>query len=270
MIMGYLTDPFDMMGMTEEELAGFMAMYLGSMLLSFAISAVWYILNSMGLYTIAKNREIKNPWLAWIPVGSAWILGSISDQYQYVVKGRERNKRKSLLILQAVLYVALVVVMVLCFSIVGDALKYGTSGNIPESVAMQVGMTALAMVGVYLVMMGVAIANMIIAYIAEYDLYRSCDPSNATLFLVLSILLNLNPIFVFLCRKKELGMPPRRPAPNAYIPPQNGWQNASYTPPQNTWQAPPPVPPVPPVPPRAEPWQAPNPTNEPWEKGDKY
>ena len=49
-------------------------------------------------------------------------------------------------------------------------------------------------------------------YIAVYDIYRSCDPDNAVLFLILTIVVPLcYPILLFCCRKKELGMPPRRP-----------------------------------------------------------
>lgn len=45
-------------------------------------------------------------------------------------------------------------------------------------------------------------------YIALYRIYKSCDPKNTTLFLVLSILFNITmPFFLFACRKKDLGMP---------------------------------------------------------------
>lgn len=46
-------------------------------LVSLAFSAVTYILQSLGLYTVAKRRGINNPWLAWLPIGNVWILGSI-------------------------------------------------------------------------------------------------------------------------------------------------------------------------------------------------
>ena len=80
-----------------------LAVYMLIAFVSFAFSVASYILYSMGLYTIANRRGIHNGWLAWLPVGDAWILGSISDQYQYVVKGKIRNRRKVMLWL----YVAL-------------------------------------------------------------------------------------------------------------------------------------------------------------------
>ena len=36
-----------------------------------------YILASLGLYKLASNQGIQNPWLAWIPVANMYILGKI-------------------------------------------------------------------------------------------------------------------------------------------------------------------------------------------------
>jgi hypothetical protein len=40
-----------------------------------------------------------------------------------------------------------------------------------------------------------------------YDLYCSCDPDSSVLYLGLSILVNIGPIFYFIFRNKDLGMP---------------------------------------------------------------
>ena len=51
-------------------------------------------------------------------------------------------------------------------------------------------------------------------YIALYDLYQSCEPGNAVLYLLFSILLNVTlPFFVFACRDSDEGMPARQPEP---------------------------------------------------------
>ena len=83
---------------------------------SFLLSVAMYVFGSLGLYTLASRRGIRNPWLAWIPVVNVWIIGSLSDQYRYVVKGEEKNKRKTLLILHIinfVLGIALLVFLIL-------------------------------------------------------------------------------------------------------------------------------------------------------------
>ena len=63
----------------------------------FGIAA--YILTSLAIYTVSRRRGLKNAWLAWVPVINCWLLGSLSDQYQYVVKGENKSKRKWLMIL---------------------------------------------------------------------------------------------------------------------------------------------------------------------------
>lgn len=186
----------------------FVAYYL----ILIAIGVVSYVFRALSLYTISKRRGIHNPWLSWIPVGDMWILGSISDQYQYVVKGKVRNRRKvllgftiALLALVVVMYISLIAMLIQAFA---DPSMAAGIGSI-----LQILLAALGMIAV-------SIAAIVYQYLAVYDLFRSCEPDNAVLFLVLSILFGfLEPIFLFIGRKKDLGMPPRKPQP-AHQPPQ--------------------------------------------------
>lgn len=41
------------------------------------IGLVFYVLKSIGLYTLAQNRGIENPWLAWIPITDLYITGML-------------------------------------------------------------------------------------------------------------------------------------------------------------------------------------------------
>ena len=72
-----------------------------------------YVLTSLALYTVAQRRGIRKPWLAWVPVLNCWILGSLSDQYRYVVLEQNKSKRKVLLVLNLVKAVLILVVTVL-------------------------------------------------------------------------------------------------------------------------------------------------------------
>ena len=71
--------------------------YINSDFFANGLSILAYILQALALYTIAKRRGIRKPWLAWIPFGNSWILGSLSDQYHYVTKRTIKNRRKLLL-----------------------------------------------------------------------------------------------------------------------------------------------------------------------------
>lgn len=189
------------------------AIVLIFVLVALAFSVVSYVLSSVGMYRIAKRRGIHLPWLAWVPVGNSWLLGSISDHYQYFAKQKTTKRRKILLILQLIMaaismvYTTLTVMMV-----------------ISADATVATGLVAL-MILFYLLLMGVAIAAMVFCYIAYYDLFQSCKPGYAVLFLVLGVLFNVTlPFFVFACSSSDQGMPakrtPKPPVENAYEPEQ--------------------------------------------------
>ena len=170
-----------------------------------------YVLTALALYTIARRRCIKHPWLAWVPVVNLWLLGSLSDQYRYVVKGQVKSKRKVLLFLQ-ILTICLSVSLLVLAVAVGikgyQSTMYGMRG---DRILEDLMGLLLSMVGIGLPLAGVAIAAAVIRYAALYDIYTSCDPDNNVLFTVLSILFGFTePFFLFFSRNKDGGMPPRR------------------------------------------------------------
>lgn len=178
--------------------------------ISSLVSLAAYVFSALAIYTIAQRRGIKKAWLAWLPIVNVWILGSISDQYRYVAKGEVKNKRKILLtvsILNAVFSVAafvrLIVAIVLTFA--------GAAQGVDGMDLIRQMLTTLAL---YIPVMILGIVGLVFEIMALYDVYTSCDPANNVLFLVLSIIPIVNPItkplFLFLCRDKDGGMPPRR------------------------------------------------------------
>ena len=202
-------------GMSEQQAMQFMeefgfvmiGVFVVIALIALAVGLVCYILGSIGNYTIAKRRGIHNPWLAWIPIAKLWITGCISDQYQYVVKGKIKNRRKLLLILG-------IANMVVSGMVQGVSNALILAGS--EEAAMASGAIALV---AGLLGMGVGIAMSVFYYMSMYDLYTSCNPQNNVLLLVLSIVFQVTePFFVFFNRKRDDGMPPRREATQQYIP----------------------------------------------------
>ena len=186
-----------------------MAIFLVVYLLGLALGILLYVLRSLSLHTIAKRRGIRHGWLAWIPVGMLWVLGSISDQYQYVVKGKVRNRRGVLL--------GLFIASLVCtfFNSVGIAVAALALGV--GSLTSFTGWT-VAIIFCLLAAAAVSVTMVVFRYICLYDLFVSCDPSQAALFLVLSIVLPVTlPFFLMSCRKKDLGMPERKPEPAAAL-----------------------------------------------------
>ena len=211
--------------------AGFAVFYIIYMLAVSAFGIAAYVLRSIGLYSIAKRRGINHPWMAWVPVVDMWLLGCISDQFQYVVKGKNKNKRKWLLGLNIAMWVVYIVFFVFFGIMMFDVVSGAMGGMSEDQLLAGLMGPMMGMLGSMIPYMGLAIAVMVVRYIAMYDLYTSCNPQNNVLFLVLSIFFSVTePFFIFFNRKKDGGMPPRRTQPQ-YIPPQ-----PSYEPPQEPWE----------------------------------
>lgn len=215
-----MIEPFEA---AVESIAAFVSIAIFSNIFYYAALITLYVLGSLGMYTIAKRRELNNAWMAWVPGLSLWLLGSISDQYQYVTKDKVCNRRKWLIVLaiaMIVLFIAMYVCMfVAYFQIIFDAamnsdMEYMDELQILEMIFKSF-MPTFIVLAVYVV---VGMVVTVLEYICYYHLFASCDPENKVLFLVLGIFMNfLLPIFTFVCRKKDLGMPPRRNVPPAAI-----------------------------------------------------
>ena len=202
-------DPFMM-----EELMAAMVGVMTSIVPSSVLSIATYVLTSLGLYALASRRGIGKAWLSWVPVLNVWIIGSLSDQYQYVVKGKVKSKRKSLLILNIVNLLIALVMLVICIFMVVELTRstiYGAGEDALRATAMG---SLFGILGLLLPMGGVAIAAAVIRYMALYDIYTSMDPANSVLFTVLSILFHVTePFFLFFNRNKDGGMPPKKQEP---------------------------------------------------------
>ena len=159
----------------------------------FLVGLVLWIIRARSLNDIARRRGIRNAWLAWVPVGCAWVLDSLADQYQHLVCGRVTSRRKTLVLSAFVMFVfyiaSVTVVLMTIFAM------------IPERVLLFAGMPLILLGGT------VGIVTLVFHHICNYDLYRSCNPKDATAFLVLGIILVFcEPFFYLACRKKDLGM----------------------------------------------------------------
>lgn len=205
----YYEFPDAMEGMAEGAFVGAAGLIAGLVmivyLLAMAFSVVSYVLNAVGMYRIAKRRGIHHAWLSWIPVGNSWLLGSISDHYQYVAKKKITGRRKALLVMNIILAVMGSVV------VAGATLIFSfTTGpeDLMGSGILLMGLLVIA----YLVLFGLSIAVLVVSYVAYYDLFQSSKPNYAVLFLILGIVFNVTlPFFVFACGNSDKGMPERRP-----------------------------------------------------------
>lgn len=225
-----------------------------------------YVMTAIALYSIARRRELNHPWMAWIPVLNLWLLGSLSDQYQYVTRRENKAKRKVLLILELL---TMAVSIAICAVAVGMVIRVipavrdiAMAHEFNEvEIIRSIGSPLLVILGLTLPLMGLSISFSVLRYMALYDVFASCEPRNKTLYLILSIvgavlLRNLlEPIFLLVVKGKDEGMPPRRPAPgyNPYTVRYDPTTGAPIYPSQYPPQ------PVPQYPPQSIPQQEPAP-----------
>ena len=190
----------------ETELFMLLPSLLGSIPTVF-LGIAAYVLTALAVSCISCRRELRRPWLAWVPVLNCWLLGSLSDQYQYVVKGENRSRRRWLLWLNIAKLLLTTAVTVLGVSIAGSVLFGGFRGNLMSRIMGPV----IGIAGISLPLVSITLAYSVIYFMALYDVYRSLDPSNAVLYLVLSVLFPVTkPFFLFFNREKDGGMPPRK------------------------------------------------------------
>ena len=190
----------------EEILRVVMVVLAAVMTVALVTRLVLFTLRSVGLYKIARRRGLRSAWLAWVPVACDWVMGSVADQYQYVVKGRVKNRRLPLVLLK----LSTTILRIITVSIGFTWLQIGIQtlmGQIPVgAVTPLIGADVMPVLA-----WACGVAYLVIRCFAVYDLYRSCTEKYNVLYLVLGLVFKfLEPVFFLLCRNKEEGMPPRR------------------------------------------------------------
>lgn len=204
-----------MNGLTPQQLQAMLPGLLGIAVLSVVymlLSVGIYIVASLSMHAMAKRRFIEKAWLAWIPVGNLWILGSIADHYHLCARGRVKSRRKVLMATCIAMVVIYVASMILGFSMVKALLPVIdlATGKIIGNWMGAIGSHLIGLMVLYLLLVAVSIVQLVFAYICYYDLFRSCDPKNAVIYLVLSIVFPvILPVFLFACRHKQLGLTPQ-------------------------------------------------------------
>lgn len=192
----YYYDELPITGADEEMLMAFLVILLGVLGVVLLFSLVFWIISSLSLHSIARRRGIRKAWLVWIPMGDRWILGSLADQYQHLIQAKITGRRKILLGLS--------------LASLGMAVVSGVIGGLTEVLGQSEEQLLIwSLVGMVcsLANMALGITAMVFYHMCNYDLYRSCNPKNATVFLVLGILIPITqPFFYLACRNKDLGM----------------------------------------------------------------
>jgi len=179
-------------------------------LLLFGILIATYILQSLSLHTLARRRGIASPWLAWLPYGNYWIIGSLARDYDKQ-NNIQRRWDKTLLTLSIVFSASyLIIYFAVIFGTLITMLNMDAA-TMPEETAVAI---VLVVFSAFIPIVIIATALQIITYICFFKIFESTVPEKALKYFLLSLLLPLaQPICLFLCRNKGY----QHPDPMAYI-----------------------------------------------------
>ena len=195
-----------------------MVVYCAFICIVMIAGLVSYIFTSLSYYTIAQRRQIKNPWLAWIPVGNYWIIGSIADDYDKR-NGLNRNWRKVLLTLTLVIYATLIAFyIIMMVSVISMAMSTDFSNF---TGAPPVEFIAL-IIGMYIAFFAILIPAAALGactYVCMYKIFESTVPEKSLKYFLLSILVPFaSVVCLWRCRNQGYSNLPEQ---NNYIPQQN-------------------------------------------------
>ena len=128
------------------------------------IALVTYILSAIGLYTMAVNRNIENPWIAWIPIVQLYIVGKLIGELKVI--------------------------------------NYDVPQ--PEIVLPISAIVAAVGSGIPVIGFFITIACTVIYFFALYRLFYLYKPDKAQLYIILSIVLPfMGPVFMFMLRNEK-------------------------------------------------------------------
>ena len=196
---------------------GLLLIVLYFALMGLAIAS--YIMQSLALYTISREQGNDKAWLAWLPVGSDWVLGKIADAIDHE-EGKNRNWSKVLFVLSLIVLAGVFVFFAFYGVMLGSIfLMSDMAGGAVLPEGMYGGMLALFCV-VYIVVIIMALAStalMICQYIGFYRIFERFAPKKAVKYLLVSILVPLG-LQVCLMKCKNAMIAEK----SAYMPPVDG------------------------------------------------
>lgn len=176
---------------------------------------VEYICFGIACMNLAKNRGIRNGWIAWIPVIKVYMLGKILDSI-HADYNKKSNRRILLLVLSLVslllVFTIIVFLIIIIISGIGrselpisrqiyESFMYFGNFN-PNTVPFDISASAseLSIAQAIIVLIPfisaiiffiVLIFTMIVTFITYYGIYKEYAPDHAALYIIIAILLHL-------------------------------------------------------------------------------
>lgn len=203
------------LGLPEEVVSFFFTFFIGAIAVSAVIGIAIYLLESISVYKMAKSAQIKNPWLAFIPVANDWVFGTLAEKY------KKKNGTKSarfgiiLPVLEGIVLIEAIALTIFTVISIKEITGYALDAvNTSSEMAPEQFMSLIPVIILYFALMAVAIAYAVVFFIALWRVYSSFDKSNATLYIVLSVVFTISvPIILFIIRNRKPEFDPHNNVP---------------------------------------------------------
>lgn len=199
------------------------------------ICLLLYILQSIGMMTLAKNRGMSNPWLAWIPVARSFTLGALADD----INEKEGGKSYFRFILLGggvLVWIFSGFTSINSLYQAGQAVSMMYQYNDPDIAnAMLSRSIANSMVGGFGSL--ISLAFFVFTLIALNRIFKCYKPQSATSWTILCVFFGgiLKPSFLFAIRNNQPCWinPPYQSGFGGYNAPPAGqpWNGGGYNPP---------------------------------------
>lgn len=203
------------LGLPEEAVSFFFTFFIGAIAVSAVIGIAIYLLESISVYKMAKSAQIKNPWLAFIPVANDWVFGTLAEKY------KKKNGTKSarfgiiLPVLEGIVLIETIALTIFTVISIKEITGYALDAvNTSSEMAPEQFMSLIPVIILYFALMAVAFAYAVVFFIALWRVYSSFDKSNATLYIVLSVIFTISvPIILFIIRNRKPEFDPHNNVP---------------------------------------------------------
>lgn len=203
------------LGLPEEIVSFFFTFFIGAIAVSAVIGIAIYLLESISVYKMAKSAEIKNPWLAFVPVANDWVFGTLAEKY------KKKNGTKSarfgiiLPVLEGIVLIEAIALTIFTVISIKEITCYALDAvNTSAEMAPEQFMSLIPVIILYFALMAVAISYAVVFFIALWRVYSSFDKSNATLYIVLSVIFTISvPIILFIIRNRKPEFDPHNNMP---------------------------------------------------------
>ena len=203
------------LGLPEEVVSFFFTFFIGAIAVSAVIGIAIYLLESISVYKMAKSAEIKNPWLAFVPVANDWVFGTLAEKY------KKKNGTKSarfgiiLPVLEGIVLIEAIALTIFTVISIKEITGYALDAvNTSAEMAPEQFMSLIPVIILYFALIAVAIAYAVVFFIALWRVYSSFDKSNATLYIVLSVIFTISvPIILFIIRNRKPEFDPHNNIP---------------------------------------------------------